>query len=101
MVLADGDTIGRSDWPPEILEGVRRGPVSAVTNRLTAGSLAGDLIPSRSGATDRLNDELADLERDRLISALAACGGNKAQAARQLGMPRTTLFSKLRRHGLE
>ena len=40
------------------------------------------------------------VERTRLIAALDAAKGNRAQAARRLGIPRTTLINKLRRHGL-
>jgi transcriptional regulator of acetoin/glycerol metabolism len=36
-----------------------------------------------------------------LLDALRRCGGNKASAARLLGMPRSTYFSKLRKHGLD
>lgn len=39
-------------------------------------------------------------ERQQLVEALQRCGGNKAEAARLLGIPRSTFFSKLRRHGL-
>ncbi len=39
-------------------------------------------------------------ERDRIIRALAATGGNKAEAARSLGMKRSTLVSRLKRLGL-
>ncbi len=39
-------------------------------------------------------------ERDRLVRALAAAGGNKAEAARALGMARSTLVSRLKRLGL-
>ncbi len=39
-------------------------------------------------------------ERDRLVRALAAAGGNKAEAARALGMARTTFISRLKRLGL-
>ena len=42
----------------------------------------------------------SDSERQQLVSALARCNGNKAEAARLLGIPRSTFFSKLRRHGL-
>ena len=42
----------------------------------------------------------SDSERQQLVSALARCSGNKAEAARLLGIPRSTFFSKLRRHGL-
>ena len=39
-------------------------------------------------------------ERRRLVHALAAAHGNKARAARALGMPRSTFISKLEKHGL-
>jgi len=41
-----------------------------------------------------------DIERRRLTAALAAANGNQSHAAKALGMPRTTLINKLRRHGL-
>jgi transcriptional regulator of acetoin/glycerol metabolism len=41
-----------------------------------------------------------EIERRRLVAALRAAGGNRSQAARALGLPRTTFLNKLRRHGL-
>jgi DNA-binding NtrC family response regulator len=42
----------------------------------------------------------AQEERRRLIGALQQCGGNKARAAKLLGLPRSTFFSKLKKHAL-
>jgi DNA-binding NtrC family response regulator len=39
-------------------------------------------------------------EREKLVRALAAAGGNKAEAARALGMARSTFISRLKRLGL-
>ncbi len=39
-------------------------------------------------------------EREMLVRALAVAGGNKSEAARALGMARTTFLSRLRRLGL-
>ncbi len=39
-------------------------------------------------------------EREQLVRALAAASGNKAEAARMLGMARSTLLSRLKKHGL-
>ncbi len=39
-------------------------------------------------------------ERERLVRALAAAAGNKASAARALGIPRSTLVSRLNKYGL-
>jgi transcriptional regulator with GAF, ATPase, and Fis domain len=39
-------------------------------------------------------------EREMLLDALKKCTGNKAQAARLLGIPRSTYFSKLKKHGI-
>jgi transcriptional regulator with GAF, ATPase, and Fis domain len=41
-------------------------------------------------------DERAD--RDRIVAALAACGGNQTRAARHLGIARATLAAKLARY---
>jgi pSer/pThr/pTyr-binding forkhead associated (FHA) protein len=47
------------------------------------------------GARPSLRDEVAELERSRIIEALAACGGNQTKAAAQLGIPRRTLVLRL------
>ncbi|MCA1686204.1 MAG: hypothetical protein LC745_09545 [Planctomycetia bacterium] len=39
-------------------------------------------------------------ERRRLVDALDESGGNKSEAARLLGMPRSTFCSKLKKHGM-
>ncbi len=43
---------------------------------------------------------MQDIERRRLASALRDAAGNQSNAARALGIPRTTFVNKLRRYGL-
>ena len=49
--------------------------------------------------------ELAELleavEKDAIIHALDLYGGNKSKVAEQLGISRTTLYTKLKTHGIE
>ncbi|HUH05976.1 MAG TPA: helix-turn-helix domain-containing protein [Kofleriaceae bacterium] len=52
-----------------------------------------------AAATDH-RQVMDTVEKERLVAALRAAGGNRSQAARALGMARTTLINKLRRHGL-
>jgi transcriptional regulator of acetoin/glycerol metabolism len=40
-------------------------------------------------------------ERVALVEALTKSGGNKAEAARLLGIPRSTFFSRLKKYGFE
>jgi sigma-54 dependent transcriptional regulator, acetoin dehydrogenase operon transcriptional activator AcoR len=44
---------------------------------------------------------MGEVERGMVAAALEACGGNKARAARQLDIPRTTLYRLIERYGLE
>ena len=44
---------------------------------------------------------LAEMERERLIDALRQAGGRRGPAADKLGMSRSTLWRKLREHGLQ
>ncbi|MBL8829243.1 MAG: sigma-54-dependent Fis family transcriptional regulator [Planctomycetaceae bacterium] len=86
VVLAEGETIGRDDLPLEVLQSSRPRDSHAA---------APTIMP------ERLFDDLAAVERERLVTVLADCRGNKSEAARLLGIPRSTLFSKLRRFGLK
>lgn len=44
---------------------------------------------------------LAEMEREHIARALAWTGGNRREAARLLGVARSTLLAKIRRYGLE
>jgi DNA-binding NtrC family response regulator len=47
-----------------------------------------------------LNIAIAALERSMIWRAIEACGGNRAEAARRLGIHRQLLYAKLRKYGL-
>ena len=47
-----------------------------------------------------LDDEIAALERRRIVEALERCSGNQSRAAQLLGMPRRTLVARLARYGI-
>jgi serine/threonine-protein kinase PknK len=69
----------------------------------TAQMLSEDIRQGKgvSGAAGSLSGRtLGDVEREMVEAALAACQGNKARAARQLGIPRTSLYRMIERYGL-
>jgi transcriptional regulator with GAF, ATPase, and Fis domain len=85
VVVADGDLITADDLPPELL------------------TPAVDPAPPTKGATSGPVSWRHDREREEkegLVRALAAADGNKAEAARALGMARSTLLSRLKKYGL-
>lgn len=58
--------------------------------------LGGEQVPSPVGFTLKSGDE----EKERILRALKQAQGNKKQAARLLGIGRTTLYNKLEEYGL-
>jgi DNA-binding NtrC family response regulator len=50
--------------------------------------------------TDSLKDAVSDLERQRIVDALKACGGNQTRAAEMLGISRRTLVNRLDQYDL-
>ncbi len=48
-----------------------------------------------------IRERVEDLEKKAIIEALEACWGNKAQAARRLGLSRYGLAKKIKRYGLD
>jgi transcriptional regulator with GAF, ATPase, and Fis domain len=81
LTMTEGkDTIGLEDLPPAI----RHPSESALS------------IPQSAS----LREALGRFERDQVVRALEACGGNKTAAARMLGMSTRNLFKKLKTYGL-
>ena len=54
--------------------------------------------PPRAGA---LHADVEALERDRIVAALEACGGNQTRAAQQLGIARGTLVARMKQFGIK
>lgn len=67
--------------------------LEALPTRLVAGDQAG------AAGTGHLAGEIAALEAARIDQALAEAGGNRARAARRLGLSRQGLWRKLKRRG--
>jgi two-component system response regulator AtoC len=95
----------RYPWPGNVRElrnnleyafAVGEGPIirlSELTPELQAPLADAPDAPS-------LSPVMRDSEREQLIHALQRCGGRKGEAATALGISRSTLWRKLREHGL-
>ena len=105
VVLAENNCVMLHDLPAEVLSG-RISQVRFGSSRSHAESKS-----TRIGGRDRTEEPVAVgadafgripldefAERESLEEALRAASGNKAEAARLLGIPRSTLFSKLRKY---
>jgi transcriptional regulator with AAA-type ATPase domain/tetratricopeptide (TPR) repeat protein len=53
-----------------------------------------------SDVASTLTEELGQAERRRMVEALAQSSGSRSDAARALGMARTTLVTKMKRYGI-
>jgi transcriptional regulator of acetoin/glycerol metabolism len=47
-----------------------------------------------------LSQVVRDAERAALLRAIERCGGNRSDAARLLGVSRSTFYAKLEKYGL-
>jgi sigma-54 specific flagellar transcriptional regulator A len=66
----------------------------------TSGLLGGGVVPHLPAEGMDLRAYLNDIEHGLIVEALARSGGTVSQAARLLGLRRTTLVEKMRRFGL-
>jgi DNA-binding NtrC family response regulator len=84
VVLGDGDMVKLTDLPPEIVRALGK---------------ASTLQPGQSPQV--IARSMREWERDAIVAALTATGGNKAQAAAILEIDRSTLYKKLKDYGIE
>jgi PAS domain S-box-containing protein len=69
--------------------------------RAGSGAVAREHLPPHvaQGGASRTSRRV-DAEREAILGALAASRGNRAEAARRLGISRVTLWKRLKKHGL-
>lgn len=93
------DFLREYSWPGNVRE-LRSAIEYAVINCRGSVIQPTDLPPEVIGATPGLPPLSALDEKDQLREALERTDGNRAAAARLLGISRPTLYSRLRAHGL-
>jgi transcriptional regulator with GAF, ATPase, and Fis domain len=105
VVLVEGDALTLTDLPTAVVSGsppVARGEPDSSTRPIGLGT--GQPGTRRRGRPPRAAGAVQAFQepgKDDLVQALARAGGNKAEAARLLGVPRSTFFSRLKRFGLD
>ncbi len=105
VVMGEGPGITLHDLPTAILESVAPSRVvetKPVSPRIAAvrdlAASSAPAIPIRTVAARRVRRRVG---RQELVDALERAAGNKAEAARELGVPRSTFFSQLKKYGLD
>jgi two-component system response regulator HydG len=91
------------DWPGDVaeLELVVELAVERVAGKAIGMSDLPPLAWPAADGQESLSGTYVDVERRMLLRALHRAGNNKSEAARRLGLKRTTFLDKLRRHGLD
>ena len=97
VVQADGPNILPAHFPPEIQQQPGQTLQHPGVHRLQHGLGANHFQPASYYRAHMAPEE----ERQRIIAALKEAGGNKAAAARKLGMSRTTMWKKLKQLDIE
>ncbi|HHH26802.1 MAG TPA: AAA family ATPase [Polyangiaceae bacterium] len=84
FVMGEGAMLAETDLPPEV-QGDRGGRGGGITGAVNAPEPLPDEVPP---------------EARRLLRAIERAGGHHGRAAASLGISRTTLWRRLRKHGL-
>jgi transcriptional regulator of acetoin/glycerol metabolism len=89
----------RHRWPGNV-EQLYQVLRKVVARRRTGSVELRDLPPECRATTRRVLTPLEAIECDAIVDALVDAGGNKAEAARHLGMSRATIYRKIRGYGI-
>jgi sigma-54 dependent transcriptional regulator, acetoin dehydrogenase operon transcriptional activator AcoR len=89
----------RNRWPgntEQLYQVIRK----VVAHRRTGLITPADLPPEVQATSRRVLTPLESIECDAIIACLRGADGNRAEAARHLGMSRATIYRKIREYGI-
>ena len=96
------ELLASHSWPGNLRElnnVVKRAVLLTRGNLITPTELTLAMGPTQPAPVTALYDE--DSERSRIVAALQQTNGNKAKAARLLGIDRKTIYNKMEKLGIE
>ena len=99
---AAAELLASHSWPGNLRElnnVVKRAVLLTRGNLITPTELTLAMGPTQPAPVTALYDE--DSERSRIVAALQQTNGNKAKAARLLGIDRKTIYNKMEKLGIE
>ena len=95
------ELLASHSWPGNLRElnnVVKRAVLLTRGNKISTAELTQAMGQIRTDNVQQLHDE--DTERQRIITALQQTNGNKAKAARLLGVDRKTIYNKIEKLGI-
>lgn len=99
-------TLARYNWPGNVRE--LRSLMRQMTWKAQGQTIEPHHLPSTlnigrstTGISGTLEEQLAEAERNAILSALQSAEGNRALASRMLGIHRTALYKKMARLGID
>ena len=87
------------DWPGNVRE--LENAIQQVVILTKKDTIGKEVLPSSVTGFTKMPISLAGHERQLILRVLKECGWNKHEAARRLKVNRSTLYSKIRRYGLD
>ncbi|MGE0788530.1 MAG: sigma-54-dependent transcriptional regulator [Sandaracinaceae bacterium] len=105
-LLHDGEAVDRNALTTLVLLGSRHGTLTAAAPTASVVTTPAHESPPTAAFAPRpldlvIRDVASDAERAHLIATLAHTSGNRTHAARLLGISRSTLWKKLKDHGID
>ncbi len=107
IVLGEGELIRLEDLPPQLGNASMppvAPPAMATPPAFAMAAMAAPAMPTMPlgpASAPAAARSLKELEREGIVAALAATGGNKAQAAAILEIDRSTLYKKIKDYGID
>ena len=94
----------RYDWPGNIRQlerEIARAALFATSDELLDTSCLSDALTKESHEKTSLKSWMAAAERSLIQTSLAEAGGDVGEAAKALGVPQSTMYRKIKTHGLD
>lgn len=91
-------------WPGNVRElrnAVEHGIICSEQGIVDVNSLPQDVLRGTGSWADPSSTDKLELQREKIITALRQAEGNRAEAAEQLGINRTTLWRRMQKLGIE